>query len=85
MAVVIEYTISVAIDNIRSIFLLDNILVSQCMKHIELFHHFIWDYFEDRTVTIQYFCSEENRAGPSTKNLSNTPFELFTPRCLHAE
>ena len=52
MGVVIEYTIIVCVDNVGSVFLSGNTSASQQTKHIDVCHHFIRDYVEDRTVRI---------------------------------
>ena len=73
MGVVVEYPITVHVDNVGAIFLSNNISVSQQTKHIDVCHNFIHDYVEDGTVKIKIFRSEENMANPFTKNLSNGP------------
>ena len=78
MGVVVEYTITVHLDNIGAILLLENTSVSQRTKHIDVRHQFIPDYFEYGTVKIQFIYPEENMADPFTKNLSNVPFEFLT-------
>ena len=55
MGVVVEYPITVNIDNVVAILLSENTLVSERMKHIDIYHHFIYDFVEDRTVKIQNF------------------------------
>ena len=50
VGVVAEYPITVHVDKFGAIFLLENTLVSQKMKHIDVCHHFIHDYIEDRIV-----------------------------------
>ena len=54
MGVVIEYPINMHIDNIGATFLLDDTLVSQKMKHIDMHHHFSRDYFGDKTEKSQF-------------------------------
>ena len=58
MGVVFEYPITMYVDNVGAILLLDNTSLSQQMKHIDVRHHFICDYIEDGTVKIRFFCSE---------------------------
>ena len=47
------------VDNIGAIFLSENTSVSQQTKHIDLRHHFIWDYVEDGTVEINFFVQKK--------------------------
>ena len=54
MSVVVEYNVTVKVDNIGAILLSDNKSVSRRMKHIDVCHHFIHDYIEDRTVKIVF-------------------------------
>ena len=55
--VVVEYPIIVHVDNVGAILLLEKKSVSQQTKLIDVNHHFIHDYVEDRTVKVQFFCS----------------------------
>ena len=50
MGVVVEYTIIVYIDNVGSILLSVNTLVSQLTKHIDVRHHFIRECVGNRIV-----------------------------------
>ena len=84
MGIVVKYPITLHIDNIGDIFLLKNIWLSQQTKHIDMRRHFIHAYIE-RTVKIQFFCSEENLTAPYTNNLSNGKFEFLTLRYAHRE
>ena len=56
MGFVVEYPINVHIDNVVSILLSYNTLLSQRMKHIYVHNNFIWDYAKDRTVKNIFFC-----------------------------
>ena len=80
IGVVVEYPIIVHVDSVGAIFLSENTLVSQRMKHKDARNHFIRDYVEDGTVKIQFVRSEENTADPLTKNLSDGLFESLTSR-----
>ena len=85
MAVVVEYPITMQVDNIGAIFLSENTSIYQQTKHIDVRCHFIRDYVEDGIVKIQSVCLEENMADPYTNNLSNGPFEFLTSRYVHPE
>ena len=67
MGVVVECPITVYVGNMGVIFLSGNTSVSQWKKHIDLCHHFIRDYIEDRTVKLQFFQLEESLVDPFTK------------------
>ena len=67
----------------ETILILENILVYQWKKHIGVRHKLIWNYVEDGTVKIKFVRSEQNLTYPFTKNLSNRPFHLLTPRYIH--
>ena len=85
MRVIVQYPITLHIDNIGAIFISGNSLVSQRKNHIDVCRHFICDYFQYRTVKIQFVPSEENLAYPFTKNLSNGQFEFLASRYVHRE
>ena len=74
MVVVVEYPITLQVDNVGAIFLSENKSVSQRKKHIDVRHHFIHDYVEDRTVKVQFFCSEGNIPDPFTNKQSYRTF-----------
>ena len=74
IGVIVEYNITVHVDIVGDIFLLENASVYQRTKHIDPRHHFICDYLEDRTEKTQFVFSEENLADTFTKNLSNGLF-----------
>ena len=50
MGVVVEYPINLHVDNNESIFQSENTLVSQCTKHIDVLHYFIYDHVEYGTL-----------------------------------
>ena len=55
MGVVVEYPITVNIDNIGAILLSENVSVSQHTNHIYVHCHFIWDYNDNRAAKIKSF------------------------------
>ena len=57
MVVVVEYPITVHVDNVGDIFLSKKTLASQKTKHIDVYRHFMRDYVEDRALKNQFFCS----------------------------
>ena len=44
MVVVVYCPVTMHVHNVGALFLLENTLVSQCMKNIDVRHHFICDY-----------------------------------------
>ena len=74
MGVVVKYPITLPVDNVGSILLLDNTLVYQQTKHTDICHPFICDYVEDRTEKNKNLCSEENLSDSFKNNLNNVPF-----------
>ena len=46
MGVVVEYPISMDVDNVGDIFLSENISLSKWTKHIDVRQHFICEYVE---------------------------------------
>ena len=55
MGVVVEYPITMYIDNVGAIFLLKDTSVSQITTHIDVRHHFIRDCVEEGTAKIIFF------------------------------
>ena len=61
MGIFVKYPITMHIGNAGAIFLSDNILVSQWKNHIDVCHHFIWEYIEERTVKIIFLFRRKYR------------------------
>ena len=59
IGVVVELPITKHVDNTGAIFLSENKLVYQWMKHIDMRHHFIWDYIDDRIVKLKIFIQKK--------------------------
>ena len=85
LGVVVEYPITVHVDNVGAILLSVKTLLSLCKTHVGMYRRSICDCIEDGTVNIQFFRSEENLVNPFTNNLNNGLFELFTSSYVHRE
>ena len=83
--VVVEYPITVLVDNVRYILLSEKASEYQWMKHIDARHNFIFEYVEDGTAKIKSFHTEGNIAFLFTKNLCNGPIESLTSWYVHRE
>ena len=57
MGVVVEYPINMHVDNVGDILLSKNKFVSNMTKKIYMCNQLFSDYFEDRTMIIQFFRS----------------------------
>ena len=55
IGVTVEYSITVHVANVGTIFLLENTLESQQKKHIDVCNHFIHGNAENRTANFNYF------------------------------
>ena len=82
---VVEYTITVHVDNSGEIFLSENTSASQQKNHKDVHHKFICNYVEDGTVKIEFLLPEEYLSYLFNKNLSKRPFHLLTAGCVHHE
>ena len=83
MEVVVEYPITMDVDNVEDMFPSENTLAYQRKKHMDTRHHFICDYVEDRIAKIKCLRSKKNLADPFTNNLSNGLFESLIIRYVH--
>ena len=70
----IELPITVHVDNVGAIWLLNNRTTSDRTKHIDIRTSFVKEYQEDGKITIKFVKSEENKADIFTKNTTNTIF-----------
>ena len=59
------------VDIVGTVLLPENKSILQRTKHIDVHHHLICDYVEDRKLKNQFFSSEENVTDPFAKNLSD--------------
>ena len=69
MEIEVEHPITVYVDNIVSIFLVNNRTTSDQMKHVDICYHLICEYVEDGIMKIEFVKSEENYADLFMKNL----------------
>ena len=60
MGIVVDYLITVHVDNVGDIFMSENTLVSQQTKHIDVCHDLIIVSVEYRTMIIKFLRSEKN-------------------------
>jgi len=64
-----ETNISIYCDNISVIYLSKNPIMSSRVKHIEMKHHFIWDYVHKGVLDIQFIDIDHQLADIFTKPL----------------
>ena len=57
------------LDNQGSIFLAVNPAVNHCTKHIEIWYHFIQEFYEKGETDIFFVASEDQLADALTKNV----------------
>ena len=69
-----EYPIIIRVDNIGTINLAKNQVLSNMTKHIRIRYHFVREYIKDGIIKIIFVRSKDNDADIFTKNL---PKELF--------
>ena len=60
MGIVVDYLITVHVDNVGAIFMSENTSVSQQTKHIDVCHDLIIVSVEYRTMIIKFLRSEKN-------------------------
>ena len=74
LRVKIAYPIVVNMDNVGAIYIAKNETMGQRTKQIDIRHHFVHEYIEDRVVKIVFVRSEENVADPFMKNMKQQIF-----------
>ena len=70
-----ELLITIYVDNIGAIVLLNNHTTSNPTKHVDICYHLIHEYVEDGMVKFKLVKSEENNTDLVTKNLPGNLFE----------
>ena len=74
MGGVVKYPITMYVDNVGAIFLLDNTSASKRTNHIDVYYDLVRDYLKYGAVKVSFFRSEENLTDKFTKNLGNENF-----------
>ena len=75
MEIEVALEITVYVDNIRAIFLVNNHTTSDQTKHVDIHNHLIHEYVEDGMVKIEFVKSEENDGDLFMKDLPGNLFE----------
>ena len=75
MEIEVELPITLYVDNIGAIFLVNNCTTSDLMKHVDIHNHLICEYVQDGMVKIGFVKLEENDADLFTKNLPDNLLE----------
>jgi len=71
----VKYPIYMNIDIVSMIFLANNEMAGQKMKHIDVHSHYVCEFIEDGVVKIVFVKSVENQADIFTKNTNINTFE----------
>jgi hypothetical protein len=75
-------------DNLSAINISKNPIQHSRTKHIDIRHHFIRDFVEEKIVTLEHVSTEEQLADIFTKALDVKQFEKLKSKlgiCLHEE
>ena len=75
MNITVELPITVHVDNVGAIWLLNNRKTGDRAKHIDIRTSFVKDYQEDGKIIIMFVKSEDNEAGIFTKNTISIIFQ----------
>ena len=75
MNVEVELPITVHVDNVGAIWLLNNRRTSDRMKHIDIRNSFVKEHQEDVEIITKFVNSEDNEAAIFTKNTTNAIFQ----------
>ena len=75
MNIEVELPITVFVDNVGAIWLLNNWTTSDRTKHIDIRTSFLKEYQEDGKIIIKFVKSEDNEADMFIKNTTNIIFQ----------
>ena len=84
MEIEVTLPITVYVDNIGAIFLVNNCTTSDQTKHVDICYHLIQEYVEDRMVKIELIKSEEYDTNLFMKNLPGNLFKKHTKKLVEA-
>ena len=85
MKIWVQYPIIVHVDNVRAIFMAQNITTSSCTKHVDVRYKYVNEFVEDGVVKIVFVKSKENNADLFTKNLSGELHFMHSSKLVLAE
>lgn len=75
-------TIDINVDNKAAIFISENNLINQKVKHIDIRYHYIRELIKENKIKLKYIKSQENIADGLTKFLSNIKMTTFRNNIL---
>ena len=64
----------VQVDNDGAIFMVENIMNSQRMKHVDIWYHFVQEFVEDGYIKIIFMKTTENPADMFMKNMGSSAY-----------
>jgi len=70
MGVEVELPVIVHVDNVGTMFITENVTMSQCTKHINIRYHYVCEFVVDGFVKIVFVRMRENTADVFMKNVS---------------
>ncbi len=48
----VKLPVIIQVDNVRAIFMAENLMTSQCTKHVDICYHFVCEFFADGFIRI---------------------------------
>ena len=64
-------------DNTSAINISKNLVQHSRTKHIEIRHHFIWEFVKDGTLTLEFIHTDDQKVDLFTKPLDRKRFEFL--------
>jgi hypothetical protein len=60
----------VRVNNVGAVFMTENVSMSGCTKHIDVRHHYVWEFVQEGFIKIIFMRLEYNFADGFTKDVS---------------
>jgi hypothetical protein len=78
MGIPVKLPVIVRVDNVRAIFMRENVSTSSRTKHTDTRYHFVIEFVEEGFVRIIFVRSEDNISDPFTKNSPGSIYDKHT-------
>jgi hypothetical protein len=78
----VKYPITVFVDNVGAIFMLENVTATKQTQHVHTCYRFVYEEVEDGQIIVRFVITDENLADPYTKNVKSDIYDWIISTCM---
>jgi len=82
LGIPVQTLVTVHVDNMRAIFMLENVSSNQRTRHIDVKHRFLIDLTAEGFLDVVFTNSAKNTSDGLSKNVSKEVYERHTPKFM---